>query len=233
MAKRDAKAYYDDFSKDYENERHDGYHLWLDEAEFGVLRPFVQGRRVLEAGCGTGLLLARTKAAAMSCKGVDLSPGMLRGALARGLDVVEGSVTDLPFDDREFDTVYSFKVLPHVEQIEQAMREMARVVKPGGHVLAEFYNPLSIRGAIKYMKPATRINSGTDDHQVYTRFDTLRRIRRYVPDDMALVDTSGIRILTPLRSPASLSPAAPGGRGSRRYPGRYVVALFRRFLSSF
>ena len=95
--------------------------------------------------------------------GIDLSPGMLRKARARGLDVVHGSVTDLPFGDGEFDLAYSFKVLAHVERIERALGEMARVVRPGGHVIAEFYNPWSLRGLIKRLKPATQIS--TRDHR--------------------------------------------------------------------
>jgi len=65
--------------------------------------------------------------------------------------VVQGSVTDIPFPDARFDVVYSFKVLAHVERIREALAEMARVLRPGGYLLAEFYNPLSLRGLIKAM----------------------------------------------------------------------------------
>jgi len=48
---------------------------------------------------------------------------------------VHGSVTDLPFADEEFDLASSFKGLAHVERIECAIAEMARVVRPGGRVV--------------------------------------------------------------------------------------------------
>ncbi len=53
-------------------------------------------------------------------RGVDLSPGMLHKAQARGLDVVLGSATALPFEDNQFDVTCSFKVLAHVPVIELA-----------------------------------------------------------------------------------------------------------------
>ena len=55
--------------------------------------------RVLEVGCGTGLVLSRLKETARSARGLDVSPGMVRRARSRGLDVVLGSATALPFAD--------------------------------------------------------------------------------------------------------------------------------------
>src|SRR5262249_19631666 len=87
------KAYYDAFARRYE-ERRDGrdpggYHDLVDELEVGFVERFGRGGDVLEVGCGTGLLLRRIAGFARSARGVDLSPGMLERAKARGLDVVE------------------------------------------------------------------------------------------------------------------------------------------------
>ncbi len=139
------RAYYDDFSGWYEKERGRGYHQLIDDLEVEVARPFAEGRRALEVGCGTGLILQRVAAVASQAKGIDISPGMLAKARERGLDVCEGLATKLPFDDASFDLVYSFKVLAHVPEIREALTEMARVCAPGGVVLAEFYNPHSVR----------------------------------------------------------------------------------------
>src|SRR5262249_3331670 len=127
-----------------------------------------------------------------------LSPGMLAKARARGLDVTEGSVTALPFADGEFDVVYSFKVLAHVEPIEHALAEMSRVVGRGGHVLAEFYNPWSLRYLIKKLKRPTAISGTTDDEAVYTRYDSLSRIRQILPRELAIVGLRGVRVVTPI-----------------------------------
>src|SRR5690606_39017711 len=103
------------------------------------------GKDVLECGCGTGLILERIARFARSASGIDLSPGMLEVAKRRGLDVQEGSITSLPFPDASFDVTCSFKVLAHVPDIGRALAEMARVTRPSGVILAEFYNPWSLR----------------------------------------------------------------------------------------
>src|SRR5215470_1904441 len=107
------RAYYDDFSAGYERERGRGYHQLLDDLEMSVVAPLARGRRVLEIGCGTGLILQRIAREAVSARGIDLSPGMLQAARARGLDVSLASATQLPFADGSFDLVCSFKVLAH------------------------------------------------------------------------------------------------------------------------
>jgi SAM-dependent methyltransferase len=118
------------------------------------------------------------------------------GARAR-LEVVEGSATALPFEDASFDTVYSFKVLPHVQDITEAMREVARVLRPGGRALLEFYNRHSLRYAVKRLKPAQRVAEGTHDTQVFTRYDSLDDVRGYLPDTLSVVGVHGIRVFTP------------------------------------
>ena len=195
--RRDNKAYYDEFAAGYEKRRHHGYHALIDRLEVAATLPYASGASVLEAGCGTGLILKEVAPLARRAVGLDLSTGMLHKARARGLDVVHGSVTDLPFADGEFDLAYSFKVLAHVERIERAMAEMARVVRPGGHVIAEFYNPWSLRGLIKRLKPPTRISHATTDEAVYTRYDSLPSIKKHLPPSLRIVDVRGVRVFTP------------------------------------
>lgn len=194
----DNRSYYDDFSDWYERERGDGYHKMLDDLELTAVERYGTGKDILEAGCGTGLLLGRTLRFAKSASGVDLSAGMLSKAKERGLDVVQGSVTQLPYKDESFDLVYSVKVLAHVEDIEAAMEEMARVTRPGGIVLAEFYNPLSLRYLIKSLKAPTAISSSTNDEAVYTRYDGPEQIRKYLPENLEWEGCRGVRIITPV-----------------------------------
>ena len=118
---RDNRSYYDDFAAWYERERGSGYHRLIDDLELDLVRRYGAGRRVLEAGCGTGLLLERTAQFASYAAGVDLSAGMLARARDRGLDVVQGSITSLPYPSASFDLAYSVKVLAHIEDIETAL----------------------------------------------------------------------------------------------------------------
>lgn len=195
------RAYYDDFSKRYEaarrpNDPH-GYHALLDDLEVDLTARHCAGKAVLEAGCGTGLILERLAAVASRAEGFDLSPGMLEKARARGLSVREGSVTEIPFGDNEFDVVCSFKVLAHVPDIRQALAEMLRVTKPGGVVLAEFYNPLSFRGLAKRLGPAGAISGTRKESEVFTRFDPPWIVPNLLPPGCHLEGARGVRIVTP------------------------------------
>lgn len=194
---KDNASYYDDFAGWYENERHHGYHAMLDRLQVGVAKPLCADREVLEVGCGTGMILKEIAPVAARAVGLDISRGMLAHARARGLDVVEGSATDLPFEDESFDTVYSFKVLAHVEAIERAMSEVARVLRPGGRAALEFYNTRSLRYVIKRLKKPHAISERTTDDQVYTRYDNLRDVEGYLPPSLRVDGVRGIRVFTP------------------------------------
>ena len=97
-----------------------------------------RARDVLDAGCGTGGMVSwlGRYAGGGRVAGVDISPDALTFCRKRGLDDVrQASVTDLPFADSTFDLVTSFDVLvqlPGEGSDELAMREMFRVLRPGG-----------------------------------------------------------------------------------------------------
>lgn len=209
---RATREYYNEFANRYEDRRGGrdpgGYHDLVDDLEIDFVQRFGRGGDILEVGCGTGLLLGRIQDFARTARGVDLSPGMLERARARGLDVVEGSATSLPFPDESFDVACSFKVLAHVRDIGRALAEMARVVRPGGHVIAEFYNPLSFRGLAKRLGPAGEISHRTREDAVYTRFDTPAQAARHLPPGLRLKASRGVRIVTP----AAMAMRLPGVR---------------------
>jgi ubiquinone/menaquinone biosynthesis C-methylase UbiE len=197
MSRLENKRYYDDFSARYEEQRGKPYHRFLDESEIAAARPYCEGKRVLEVGCGTGLVLEPLARMASFSAGIDLSSGMLGKARQRGLAVARASATSLPFADRGFDCVVSFKVLAHVEHIRTAVAECARVVKPGGHMVLEFYNKGSLRRMVKGLKPRQKVAAKTTDDQVYTRYDSLADIRHYLPEGCTVEKVVGIRCLAP------------------------------------
>src|SRR5690606_17342411 len=124
---------------------------------------------------------------------------------ARGLDVVVGSALELPFADAEFDVTCSFKVLAHIPDIKRVLGEMARVTKPGGMVLAEFYNPHSIRGLLKRFGPALRVAPATDERDVFVRYDSPAQVKDLTPEGCRFVDARGVRIVVPVA--AAMRPA--------------------------
>ena len=230
------RRYYDDFSDSYEHERGYGYHQMIDDIEVQVTKPYAQGARVLELGCGTGLILERVAEVAKEAVGIDLSEGMAERAKERGLDVHIGSVCDLPFDDDEFDVTYSFKVLAHVPDIGAALREAARVTRPGGHLLLEFYNPWSLRYLAKKAAGPQRIGEDRTEADILTRWDSPRAIPRLLPPNLELVDYYGVRVLTPFAAVHRLPWVAralsraelAASHSPLRYFGGFLIAVLRK-----
>lgn len=101
---------------------------------------------VLDVGCGTGVLARRVEAAGYQVTGIDPSRGML-GVMQKGpqpIRAVTGSGTALPFADNTFDLTYCVAVMHHVaepDRVRRTLIEMARVTRPGGHVLVWDHNP--------------------------------------------------------------------------------------------
>lgn len=197
MQASDNREYYDAFSERYDHGRDRGYHKLIDDQAAAIVGRYAPGNQVLEVGCGTGLILKRVAAVAREATGVDLSPGMLRAAQARGLDVREGSATALPFVDASFDVSYSFKVLAHIPDWDACLAEMVRVTRPGGHIIVDVYNKHSLRWLIKRLWGPRKTSTEFDEHAISTRFWSPTEAVRHLPEKTRVVATAGIRITTP------------------------------------
>jgi SAM-dependent methyltransferase len=191
------RAYYDAFAEGYDRGRDRGYHKLIDDQAAAIVGKYAAGREALEVGCGTGLILERVARDARRACGVDLSPGMLARARARGLEVAEGSATALPFADASFDVTYSFKVLAHVPAWEQSLAEMRRVTRPGGHMIFDIYNRRSLRYLIKRLWGPRATSQAFDESAISTRFLTPQEAERVLPEGTRVVERAGIRITTP------------------------------------
>ncbi|MBL6975973.1 MAG: methyltransferase domain-containing protein [Deltaproteobacteria bacterium] len=226
----DNRSYYDAMAGGYDRERHRGYHVFLDESEVACVADLVTGADVLEVGCGTGLILSRLAGVADSVVGADLSGEMLLRAVGRVPSVVQANATGLPFPNDTFDVAVSFKVLAHVPPIRETVAEIARVVKPGGYVALEFYNRHSLRTAIKRLKSPSSVASDVDDTDVFTRYDSLADIRGYLPPDLELVRTHGIRIAMPLAVLMKAPVLGPVLAWHERFLARTPLGRFGGFL---
>ena len=104
----------------------------------------VAEKTVLDAGCGIGYgtrLLAQ--GGAQRVTGVDIAADALREAEAQPLETaeyVEGDIQQLPFHDDSFDVVVCFEAIEHVPRPEEALDELARVLRPGGRLLVSSPN---------------------------------------------------------------------------------------------
>jgi len=104
------------------------------------------GARILDVGCGTGVLAARVQAAGYRVSGVEPSEGMLKVLRQRtpSLHAVRGSGAAVPFADGQFDLAYCVAVMHHIAEpamVQRTVAEMVRVVRPGGLVLIWDHNP--------------------------------------------------------------------------------------------
>ena len=106
---------------------------WRRLTAAAVVRP---GDRVLDACCGTGDLALAAREAGGEVTGLDFSPAMLDRARRKAGDIrwVEGDVTALPFEAASFDTVTVGFGIRNVLDLESALVELRRVLRPDGRL---------------------------------------------------------------------------------------------------
>lgn len=91
--------------------------------------------RILDVGCGTGGNL-KLLSQFGDAEGVDISPDALAFCRVRGLNKVKlGAAEDLPYDDGTFDLVTALDVVEHLDDDVAGLREMRRILRPGGRIL--------------------------------------------------------------------------------------------------
>jgi 2-polyprenyl-3-methyl-5-hydroxy-6-metoxy-1,4-benzoquinol methylase len=115
--------------------RHEAALTWIASL---ALSP---GAKVLEIGCGAGFMAIELAQRGFRVDGIDSSEAMLEQARQHAeasevaLSLSAGDVIALAFDDDSFDLVVALGVIPWLEHPGRAIREMARVTRPGGHVV--------------------------------------------------------------------------------------------------
>jgi ubiquinone/menaquinone biosynthesis C-methylase UbiE len=150
------RAWWDRAAADYQAEHGaflgDAEFVWgpegLTEAQAGLLGP-VAGRHVLEIGCGAAQCARWLARAGARVVGLDLSEAQLRHSRAldtrtgTAVPVVAADATRLPFADSTFDSVCSaYGAVPFVADSDQVMREVARVLRPGGRWVFSVTHPI-------------------------------------------------------------------------------------------
>lgn len=137
------RAYFDAI-EDY---RYNVYAPWMKEV-IGFAR--YGGKKLLEVGCGTGTDLLQFARNGARVTGVDLTPRSVEITRRRfqvyGLagEFLIGDSENLGFPDNSFDVVYSFGVIHHTPDTERAVREIHRVLRPGGTAIVMVYHRASL-----------------------------------------------------------------------------------------
>lgn len=96
----------------------------------------MNGKRVIDIGCGKGRFIRILKEKFPSARfyGLDISEGML-AFCPPGIEKMCGSMLDIRYPDGYFDCVYCVEALEHAVRVEDAIKEMTRVLKPGGKIV--------------------------------------------------------------------------------------------------
>ncbi len=145
-----------------------GYERWYSEGRgqkadaaerrllLDLLQPFVNARKVLEIGCGSGHFAGFLAGCGFNVTGLDRAPGMLAEAARRfpGLPLVLGDAHDLPFRDASTDLAIFITTLEFLEDAERALREAVRVACRG--VAAMALNRRSLGGLSRRWGPQAR-----------------------------------------------------------------------------
>jgi ubiquinone/menaquinone biosynthesis C-methylase UbiE len=142
-------------------------HFQIEQALVATLGRGTAAVRILDVGCGTGGLIRRLapRHPAWQWTGIDVSPIACGAARTRtGVEVVEGRVERLPFAGATWDAAVAADVLYHVEDDTAALREIFRVLRPGGVLVAN--------------EPACPWLWSYHDEAVHARRRYLRRILR-------------------------------------------------------
>lgn len=136
--------HFDGVAEEYDESLPDHVMAYLTARRVAFSRALVPSGKALDVGCGTGRFLAAMPSVDYELTGIDVSAGMLEEARDRGLNVVEGSSGEMPFEDDSFDLVVTFAVLHHLidpELVRATLREIVRVTGPGGTAVIWDHNP--------------------------------------------------------------------------------------------
>jgi 2-polyprenyl-3-methyl-5-hydroxy-6-metoxy-1,4-benzoquinol methylase len=136
-----------------------------------VCGPLAPDARALDVGCGNGILWAEAFGT-KNVIGVDYSHGMCKLARARGLLAHHANALALQFAAEQFDLVYSAEAIQYIDDLQGVLRELARVCRPGGHIVISTQNRSSaVRRAVLAAKTLLGRPSSQDPIHVRTGED--------------------------------------------------------------
>lgn len=147
------RNHYDENYFDYECSNQDNFfhlmELGLNDIGFDSLFADPAGKRVLDIGCATGLLLKSLKAKGWETKGVEICGLSARYGIQHfGLDIFIGTLDQARFPDCCFDVVHLSHLIEHVPNPKGLLLEVGRILKPDGHVVLTTPNIDGVQGKV-------------------------------------------------------------------------------------
>jgi SAM-dependent methyltransferase len=237
----------------------DRYTSSEDSFSENVERPVIEsllgdlsGANALDLGCGSGVYATRLAARGAQVVGLDLSAAMLDLARERArsrrmaLDwLVADIARPLPFADAQFDLLFTATALHYVEDLGAVMREMARVLRPRGRLLASLLHPMSTARFPLHQSEAVEVERwdgraewparyfGAARRSIETPWLSFGEVKdeghrldcfhHTISDYFAAVQSSGLRV-TNLREPAPN--AAFAAKNAARYEEATGLPLY-------
>ena len=235
-----------------DNGWYDSADAWItDQGEHGdfgrryVLDPVMVPRalackptRALDVGCGEGRFCRVLRDRGIDTVGLDPTPALLATARARDTTgtYVEGLAEHLPFDDASFDLVVSYLTLIDIPDVQAAIREMARVLAPGGTLLIANLNGFnSACGDRDWVHDAEGrrehfpVDHYLDERAMWIEWRGIRIINHHRPLSTymkALLD-AGL-VLTHFDEPEPSADASPSRAASYRRVPWFMVMEWRK-----
>jgi 2-polyprenyl-3-methyl-5-hydroxy-6-metoxy-1,4-benzoquinol methylase len=118
------------------------------ELAFAIMGPPPRGR-LLDVAAGAGYTSARLRSMGFDVTATDIHEGQF---LADGVELVAADLNRrFPFDDGAFDAVVALEIIEHLENPNRFLRELRRVVKPGGRVALSTPNILCLRSRLRFL----------------------------------------------------------------------------------
>ena len=185
-------------------------------------------KRVLDVGCGLGALAERfSSELGAAVKAVDTSSRMVELTRARGIDAQVGDAEQLPFPDGEFDCVVAAWLLYHVRDLEKALTECARVLRPGGRLVASSYfenNMSELWDLIEGLGPRDALSFSHTNGAELLRKDFAKVDQLDIESTLVFPDTAAIQeFVASTIDRAHLAPMVPETQGPFTATTRHVV----------